>query len=116
MKDNGIPRFENDDYSQFAGTNYREKSGRDEYQLTDARIFDEVCEALKDDPTVDASGISVKVHDGIVTLEGKAGTRMEKRVAEMIIVEIPGVLDVRNEIVLSGSTGKGDDHSMQAQH
>ncbi len=79
-------------------------------------MFEEVCEALMDDPTVDASRIGVKVQDGIVTLEGKARDRMEKRVAEMITVEIPGVLDVRNEIVLSGSDRKGDDQSMQAQH
>ena len=122
MRDQGMPRFDNDDYSQFAGSEYREKEyhsmgkGPRGYQRSDDRIFEEVCEALMDDPTVNASHISVKVREGIVTLEGKARDRMEKRVAEMITVEIPGVLDVRNEIVLSGSTGKDDDQRMQVQH
>ncbi|MES2526242.1 MAG: BON domain-containing protein [Bdellovibrionota bacterium] len=130
MRDQSKNRFENDDYSPYAGSEYREKehpgvSGKSRegdtwvnqseyneqrnfmgkgprgYQRTDDRIYEEVCEALLDDPTVDASDIGVKVEEGIVTLEGKARDRMEKRVAEMITVEIPGVLDVRNEIRLS---------------
>ncbi len=116
MKDQGIPRFENDDYSHYAGADYRENHQSHSYSRTDERIFEEVCETLMDDPTVNASQITVKVEEGIVILEGIAGSRMEKRVAEMIIAEIPGVLDVRNEIVLSGSNRKGHDHSMQVQH
>ncbi len=115
MRDQGMPRFENDDYSPYAGSEYRAKDhagviekvrtnfigkGPRGYQRTDSRIFEEVCEALQDDPTVDASDIAVHVREGIVTLEGKARDRMEKRVAEMLVVDIPGVLDVRNEITL----------------
>lgn len=129
MRDQRMPRFENDDYSPYAGSEYREKEhpgvsgktrdgetwvNRNEYDVqrnfmgkgprgyrrSDDRIYEEVCEALQDDPTVDASDIGVKVQDGIVTLEGKARDRMEKRVAEIVTVEIPGVLDVRNEIRL----------------
>ena len=115
MRDQGIPRFENDDYSPYAGSEYLAKEhsgvsakaqrnfigkGPRGYKRSDARIYEEVCEALKDDPTVDASDIDVKVFGGIVTLAGKARDRMEKRVAEMVVVDIPGVLDVRNEITL----------------
>lgn len=130
MRDQGTPRFENDDYSPYAGRDYREKehpgvSGRSRdgetwinreeydqqrnfmgkgprgYKRSDDRIYEEVCEALQDDPTLDASEIGVKVEEGIVTLEGKAHGRMEKRMAEMITIDVPGVLDVRNEIVIS---------------
>ncbi len=104
------PRFENDDYSPYAGSEYREKEPREKncaglgprgYKRSDDRVFEEVCEALKSDPTVNASQITVKVDDRIVTLEGTARNRMEKRIAEMIALEISGVLDVRNEIRLS---------------
>ncbi|MFL5786067.1 MAG: BON domain-containing protein [Bacteriovoracaceae bacterium] len=130
MREHGLPRFDNDDYSPYAGQEYQEKDrpgvsgkdrdgetwvNRDEYEeqrnfmgkgpkgyhRSDARIYEEVCEALQDDPTVDASDIGVKVEEGIVTLEGRAHDRMEKRLAEIIASEIPGVLDVRNEITLS---------------
>lgn len=130
MRDQGMPRFENDDYSPYAGSEYHAKehpgvSGKSRdgeewvnrreydvqrnfmgkgprgYRRSDDRIYEEVCEALQDDPTVDATDIGVKVHDGVVTLEGKARDRMEKRVAEMVVIEVPGVLDVRNEITLS---------------
>lgn len=129
MREHGRARFENDDFSSYAGPDYHEKEyshvadktrgvlgwiNRDDdqernfsgkgpkgYRRTDDRIYEEVCEALMDDPTVDASGIGVKVHEGIVTLEGRAHDRTEKRIAEMISVEVPGVLDVRNEIRIS---------------
>ncbi len=127
MREQGRPRFENDDFSSYAGPDYQEKdhpgvSGKSRdgdtwinrseydqqrnfmgkgpkgYRRTDDRIYEEVCEALMDDPSVDASDIGVKVQDGIVTLEGLANDRTEKRIAEMITVEVPGVLDVRNDI------------------
>ena len=130
MRDNGVPRFENDDFSPYAGPEFHEKGhpgvsgksrdgetwiNRDEYDeqrnfmgkgpkgytRSDDRIYEEVCEALQDDPGVDATDIGVKVREGIVTLEGRARDRMEKRVAEMITVEVPGVLDVRNEIKIA---------------
>ncbi len=124
------PRFENDDFSPYSRPGYHRKDhpgvsgknaqgddwiNRDEYdtqrnfmgkgpkgyQRSDDRIYEEVCIALTDNPTLDASEIGVKVHEGIVTLEGKVKDRMEKRIAESISVEIPGVLDVRNEITLT---------------
>jgi osmotically-inducible protein OsmY len=130
MREQGNPRYGNDDFSPYAGPEYHKKEhpgvsgksidgetwvNRDEYdeqrnfmgkgpkgyRRTDDRIYEEVCEALQDDPTVDATDIGVKVQDGIVTLEGRAHDRQEKRLAEMLVCEIPGVLDVHNEITLS---------------
>lgn len=130
MREQGKPRYENDDFSPYAGPDFREKdqpgvSGKsregetwinrneyDEqrnfmgkgpkgYKRSDDRIYEEVCEVLRDDPTVDASDIGVRVENGIVTLEGRARGRMEKRIAESLTVEVPGVLDVRNDIKIA---------------
>ncbi len=93
-------RFENDDFSPFSGPGYHEGKGPKIYHRSDERIYEEVCQAILNDPTLDATDIHVKVEEGIVILEGKARDRMDKRVAEAIAEEIPGVLDVRNEIRL----------------
>jgi osmotically-inducible protein OsmY len=45
-----------------------------------------------------ASEIGVKVDNGFVTLEGKVSSRDEKRAAEMEVEDLPGVLDIRNEL------------------
>ena len=70
------------------------------YRPTDQRIYEEVCEALMRSHEVNAEEIEVIVKDGIVTLEGKVSARQEKRLAEITIEDLPGVLDVRNEISL----------------
>lgn len=72
------------------------------YKRTDDRVYEEVCEALMRSHSVDASEIGVKVEGGMVTLEGKVSSRAEKRAAEMEIEDLPGVLDVRNELRLRG--------------
>ena len=79
---------------------YRGK-GPKNYQRSDERIFEDVCEALKDDHRVDASNIDVNVNAGVVTLSGSIDDRMTKRRAEDIAEACPGVKDVRNEIRVS---------------
>lgn len=68
------------------------------YRRSDDRIYEEVCETLMRSPDVDASTIGVRVHEGTVLLEGKVEDRHSKRMAEYVIEDLPGVLDVRNEI------------------
>lgn len=75
-------------------------SGKPEYMRSDDRIYSELSETLKASPELEASEIGVKVENGIVTLLGRTSGRVEKRVAEMISGDIPGVLEVRNEIVI----------------
>jgi hypothetical protein len=68
------------------------------YKRSDDRIYEEVCETLMRSYEVNASEIGVKVDNGIVTLEGKVSSRDEKRAAEMEVEDLPGVLDIRNEL------------------
>ncbi len=86
--------WSSDPRSESAGENHRGRS--------DERISKEVSEALRSDPTVDSSRIKAKVQNGIVVLVGEARDRLEKRVAEMVVTDVPGVREIRNEIVLSG--------------
>jgi hypothetical protein len=70
------------------------------YQRSDDRIYEEVCETLMRNPHVDATNIGVKVEKGIVHLSGKVESRHMKKVAELIIEDLPGVQDVRNELTI----------------
>jgi hypothetical protein len=71
--------------------NYTGRGPRN-YQRTDERIHEDVCERLTDDPQVDAFDIEVRVKDGEVTLVGNVNSRQQKRRAE----------DVAAYLVLAG--------------
>jgi hypothetical protein len=77
------------------------------YKRSDDRIKEDVCETLSRDPRVDASEIEVNVDDAMVTLSGTVDNREAKRTAEMIIENLSGVDDVKNEIKVkkAGETG-----------
>jgi hypothetical protein len=72
--------------------------GPKNYKRSDDRIYEEVCETLMKHRDVDASNIGVKVENGIVFLSGKVDGRSSKKIAELIIEDLPGVQDVRNEL------------------
>lgn len=71
------------------------------YTRTDDRIREDVNECLMDDDHVDASGITVQVKDGTVTLTGTVDERWEKHRAEDIADACSGVRDVQNDIRLA---------------
>jgi hypothetical protein len=66
------------------------------YRRSDDRIYETVCETLLDSPDIDATNIGVRVEEGLVFLEGHVSSRAEKRLAEYLIEDLPGVEDVRN--------------------
>lgn len=78
------------------------------YKRSDDRIKEDVCETLSRDHRIDASEIEVNVEDAMVTLSGTVDNREAKRTAEMIIENLSGVDDVKNEIKVKkvGETGK----------
>lgn len=78
------------------------------YKRSDDRIYEEVCETLMKNRDVDASNIGVKVETGVVFLSGKVNSRNAKKVAESIIEDLPGVQDVRNELMVF----KGDERKV----
>jgi hypothetical protein len=75
------------------------------YQRSDERIREEVNERLTDDHRVDASDIEVEVRNGEVILRGRVDERRDKRAAEEVVENLPGVRDVRNELRVERSSG-----------
>jgi osmotically-inducible protein OsmY len=71
------------------------------YKRSDARVTEDVCERLTYHPSIDASGIEVKVVDGEVTLSGSVPDRTTKFLAEEVAEHVPGVKDVQNRIRVS---------------
>ena len=69
--------------------------------VTDDDIKSDVARELQMDSYVDASKIDISVSNGVVTLKGTVQTPMEKRVAGDDAWDIPGVMDVNNELRLS---------------
>ncbi len=65
---------------------------------SDARIREEACELLANDPEIDATDIEVTVTDGEVTLAGTVETRHHKRLAEHVLDDVLGVKDVHNRL------------------
>lgn len=68
------------------------------YARSDARIAEDVNDALTDDPELDASGIEVTVTDREVTLSGTVDSRFAKRRAEDCADRVSGVDHVQNNL------------------
>jgi len=72
--------------------------GPKNYKRSDERIRENVCDLFCDDPYLDATDIDVEVKNGEVMLTGNVSERFEKRMAEHIAENIPGVVHVENRI------------------
>ncbi len=77
------------------------------YKRSDLRIHDDASDALYRCAEVDASDIEVTVKEGIVTLSGFVETRIDKKVAEMTVERVPGVIDIDNRLVIESPKRKG---------
>lgn len=80
------------------GTGEHRGRGPKGYKRSDERIREDVNDRLTDDPILDASEIEVKVQNCEVTLDGKVGTRDERRRAEMLVEQCSGVDHVQNNL------------------
>lgn len=74
--------------------------GPKNHNLDDARIREDVCDALTWRGDLDAGDIEVSVSDGEVTLEGTVRDRWSKRIAEETAEGCRGVTDVHNRLKL----------------
>jgi len=72
--------------------------GPKNYQRSDDRIYDDVCDRLSDDHHVDASDIEVSVSDREVTLSGEVDSKQAKRQAEDCADSCSGVEHVQNNL------------------
>lgn len=103
MTNQGYRAYQDYGYSDRVPMNGPNHSGKGPkgYRRSDEKIYDEVCEVLTTHYEVDATDIEVEVKDGIVTLDGSVDSRRTKRLAEDIVGEINGVVDVRNNLILT---------------
>lgn len=72
--------------------------GPSNYRRTDERIHEDVCERLRADPDLDASGIEVRVQGGIVWLEGIVDSRELRWHGDELAASVWGVRDVHNRL------------------
>lgn len=83
-----------------AEQNYYGRGPRD-YERSDERIREEICERLCDDPFVDPSDVAVSVESGAVKLEGTIEDRPQKYRVEDIVEDCRGVREVQNHLAVS---------------
>jgi osmotically-inducible protein OsmY len=74
------------------------RPGPRDFQRSDARIREDVCERLAAEPAVDVSEVTVEVNDATVRLEGTVRHRQMKHHIEDISAACLGVKDVENRI------------------
>ncbi len=83
---------ENAEAGQYAGV------GPSGYQRSDERIAEDINDALMGHGFIDASRVTVRVAESVVTLEGIVPERRQRRLAETIAERTLGVKDVRNRL------------------
>ncbi|RZT39072.1 BON domain-containing protein [Cupriavidus agavae] len=77
---------------------YARPTGPKNYQRSDARLQEEVCERLAHAPAIDVSEVTVSVSGSVVTLTGSVDNRRTKYAVEDIADDTYGVTDVINQI------------------
>lgn len=91
---------------QQSGQSHRGRGPRN-YQRSDERISEDVCDRLSDEHNLDASEIDVSVSDGEVTLSGEVESKQAKRLAEDCADSCSGVQHVQNNLrVKKAQTGE----------
>ena len=74
-----------------------------EITIADAEIERDVRAALIKNTRLDLTEMNVDVTDGVVTLTGEVPNFTQKRIAEFVAFSVPGVVDVVNELHVSGA-------------
>ena len=93
----GVPANERWMHGAVEESGHRGK-GPKNYVRSDARIFDDVGEALTREDAVDASDVTIAVDKGEVVLDGTVSTARMKSVATEIVEQVAGVRVVRNRL------------------
>ena len=72
------------------------------YRPSDDRLTEIICERLTDDPFIDASGVTIDVHEGEVTLQGHVMVRQQKFAIEDVVAGVAGVTEIHNRLSVGG--------------
>lgn len=84
------------------------------YQRSDDRIREDICDRMAQHGQLDAAGLEVRVASGEVTLSGTVTDRYAKRLAEDIAESVSGVREVHNQVRISSSAqGAGEQQGWQ---
>lgn len=68
--------------------------------LADDELRQLVRERIAEHAGLDPADITVRVEGGQVVLEGRVGTDGERRIAEHVVTDVVGIVDVRNDLVV----------------
>ena len=68
--------------------------------LDDTELRDLVREQLGEHSGLDIDEITVRAHEGAVTLSGRVGTDGERRIAEHVLTDVLGIQHVTNDLVV----------------
>jgi osmotically-inducible protein OsmY len=80
--------------------------GPKNYQRSDERVKEMLCERLHDDPDIDASEVTISVQGGRITLDGTVDSRRTKNAIEDVAEQI-GSQDVQNNLRVQKSSERG---------
>jgi hypothetical protein len=72
------------------------------YQRSDQRIFEELCELITRESDVDASDVEIHVAGGEITMKGYVRDRADKRELDALADRVLGVKDVHNQVRVRG--------------
>ena len=107
-----------------AGQSFRDRStgtftgrGPRNYQRSDDRIREDICERLTEHSHLDPSDVDIRVQNGDVTLEGTVNDRWSRRTAEDLAEGVWGVKVVHNmlRIVSEPQEARRDDQRQPGQ-
>jgi osmotically-inducible protein OsmY len=80
-----------------SGQGMHRGKGPKNYQRSDERLKEMLCERLREDPHIDASEVTVNVQGGRITLEGSVDSRQAKNAIEEVADQL-GIEDVQNNL------------------
>lgn len=89
--------------------------GPQDYQRSDERIHEDVCERMTQHGQLNARNIQIQVNNGEVTLSGTVDDRQSKRFAEDVAETVSGVKDVHNRIQVQKRQMQGSQSQGSAQ-
>jgi osmotically-inducible protein OsmY len=79
------------------------------YKRSDERLQEDISERLMDDDRIDASEVSVRCKDGVVTLEGSVSDRQVKHRIEDLVERCNGVKDIENRVTVQRTSQERPD-------